>query len=414
MSRRNARFWARICCAAVFAWIASAGAASARPVFAAEALQTFAPDGGPEMQIWLRFAPEQLAFVQEKTDCAARLKLRVRLRFQNGMMLRDAEFLQAFRRPSDCAPGDREIFRAARAFSDLPPGRYAVLIEAFDLHGGSSFFREIACGHPPAPRRAACAGLALLEANAPQVRSETPYWREAVRARTQIFSDLTRPVTVRALLYRKDARESWGAAYKYTSVEQRAGALNLRPGVVVYEETFSLSGLPSGEYLIELYVFAEDSLLARTGKPFVYEWRGFERVYADLPLAVRQLRHIATDAQIGEILEAPDEQARVEAFRAFWRERYLAQEFPVDEAEAYYRRIYHADSAFREGRTPGWQTDRCAELARWGEPDETETRTLRGVRHRIWLYRKFNTRLVFRQTADGWRRLRQPLRAAGA
>ena len=111
-------------------------------------------------------------------------------------------------------------------------------------------------------------------------------------------------------------------------------------------------------------------------------------VYQDLKKAIRQLRFIATQAEIDHINEGEDDDIKRMLFEEFWKSYDPNPSTSRNEAfEDYYGRIDFANKNFRS-YTEGWMTDMGMVYIIFGQPAQVE-RTPRGSDGRTfarWIY----------------------------
>ena len=125
------------------------------------------------------------------------------------------------------------------------------------------------------------------------------------------------------------------------------------------------------------------------------------------------LRFFASSSRLSALRTAPLER-RATVWAEFLRVTDPVPETPTnEEMQAYFARIQQANIEFRMDRTPGWLSDRGMVFVALGEPDQIVERTMNGTmsttqiasttRLQIWLYRQFNSQLVFYEDAGRWR-----------
>ena len=112
-------------------------------------------------------------------------------------------------------------------------------------------------------------------------------------------------------------------------------------------------------------------------------------VVANFQGVLNLLRYFGADAVIGEMRSAPDS-ARPELWRKFWKSTDPNPATPENEAlQDYFSRLHTANLRFKEGRDPGWLTDRGEVFVALGEADDVidQSSDLQGQRRLIrWSY----------------------------
>jgi GWxTD domain-containing protein len=168
----------------------------------------------------------------------------------------------------------------------------------------------------------------------------------------------------------------------------------------------ALTGLPPGDYRLELAVTFPDTTVVRSA-PFVMA--GFQTEAAIASAVGRSTDVFAqlTEAQLdtlyrpliylqdaGErgIYEGLSVDGKRNYLRQFWKRRDPTPDTPGNELQdQFYRLIARANQLFREGgaaEIPGWRTDRGRIYVKYGEPDEVLRRPQSGptMPYEAWKY----------------------------
>jgi GWxTD domain-containing protein len=144
--------------------------------------------------------------------------------------------------------------------------------------------------------------------------------------------------------------------------------------------------IASGSYRLRVLVEHAGLPLAQSERSLRIRWSAFGRTVEDLERAIRQLRYVATQAQIDSIASAPTAAERRRRFEEFWAALDPTPGTLRNEAfEEYYDRIAQADRLFRS-YTEGWQTDRGMVYVIFGPPLRREQFTLNGRQYERWTY----------------------------
>lgn len=151
--------------------------------------------------------------------------------------------------------------------------------------------------------------------------------------------------------------------------------------------------LRSGNYVMTImaHTMKNDSIdreLTRVTRVLTIEKTISGIVYQDLKKAIRQLRFIATQAEIDHINEGEDDETKRMLFEEYWKGMDPNPSTSRNEAfEEYYGRIDYANKNFRS-YTEGWMTDMGMVYIVFGQPFQVE-RTPRGSDGRTfarWIY----------------------------
>ena len=125
------------------------------------------------------------------------------------------------------------------------------------------------------------------------------------------------------------------------------------------------------------------------------------------------LRFFASPSRLSTLKNAMPEM-RASEWARFLRATDPIPETPVNEdLQSYVGRIQIANGQFRMDHSPGWLSDRGMVYVALGEPDQVIERNVNGTltttqmgsttRLQIWLYRQYNTQLMFYEETGRWR-----------
>jgi GWxTD domain-containing protein len=192
---------------------------------------------------------------------------------------------------------------------------------------------------------------------------------------------------------------------QYLTMNQMNAVVDARDGMAMLQHQLDLAELPHGEYLLELYLFKEDSLVAEAARSFFIDWKRLRDVFGDLNAAIDKMSWIASPTRIAELKAYKDADAQQQAFLAFWEERANpSQETAVDAIERYYSRIFYANENFAE-EIPGWQTDRGRTLTLYGTPDHQSSMKFNGKLYEAWTYSRWGMKFLFRNDEGKMRKV---------
>jgi GWxTD domain-containing protein len=191
------------------------------------------------------------------------------------------------------------------------------------------------------------------------------------------------------------------AGKQYAATEAQRIALPVGGGAAT--AVLDLSGLPPGDYRLELKIATTDSQLVREGS---FGMTGFgrrqEAVETDTLAALSEAKLDSMYAPLVYLL-GPDERGVYKGLtvegkrtflRQFWKKRDPGPATARNEAEErFYATVADANRRFREGGgggVPGWRTDRGRIFIRYGPPDEILDRGHSGAAqpYLVWKYTK--------------------------
>lgn len=183
---------------------------------------------------------------------------------------------------------------------------------------------------------------------------------------------------------------------QYLTMNQMNAVVDARNGMAILQHQLDLADLPHGEYLLELYLFKDDSLVAEAARNFFIDWKRLRDVFGDLNAAIDMMAWIATPDRIAALKAFDNADDQQKAFMDFWGERANpSQETAFDAIERYYSRIFYANENFNEG-IPGWQTDRGKTLTLYGTPDHQTSMKFNGRLYEAWNYAHWGMKFLFR------------------
>ena len=181
----------------------------------------------------------------------------------------------------------------------------------------------------------------------------------------------------------------------------------------VFKGDLDLTGLPEGEYDLQLALDLRDTRVDRSRR---FRMAGMRETLArdsvrraaaritdegyfaamneeQLDSAKAPLMYITTEADNMNIYDRLSVQATRTYLTRFWRARDQSAGSPRNETrEQFYGAVDYANAEFGEGRrgVPGWRTDRGRIYAKYGAPNDVrdQTRSGRAPPYQIWQYHR--------------------------
>jgi len=375
--------------------------------------------GQPCVVVDAALAGAHLEFRPQGPLCQAQVGLTLSFRRADGVVVYEARWTQTLTL-HDALPQASQQFYLHRVCL-VPPGAYTLLLEAADLLAGPAAAPFLAqqplAVRRPTPGLLALGDITLLEGppdTGPNPSATKPYLQPQLPAgaTTLIFeAPLLAPAgpakayTIRSILFRKAPEQESNLAQRYLSVLQQNQVQTQAAGPGVFRSSFMVEGLQPGDYLLEVYVFDGENIVAETARPLVLAWPGLGPVLADVDLALRQLEPIVGTEQVAQWLALPDSTARRAALQAFWAGRSpspTSDDRPAGAQDLYYRAVDDANRLYSQPGQPGYQTDRGRTYVLYGPPAQTTSVTWAGLELESWLYTRYNLRFVFVRTAGGY------------
>lgn len=313
----------------------------------------------------------------------------------------------------DFFSGKDPLFREYHFF--LVPGRYHISVDVFDRKSGKSYLREIQYEYLNQNGKAWISDIVLLEERAgavdpkPLVGQAIGGITDRIRFQSDVYGPFDEVLTARAVLYRqqqpppgKDDRE-YMQVNQYTASVQINDVLELEAGKARFTGGIDLTELEQGIYLLEIFLYREDSLIAEKNTTFSIPWKKLKEVFLDLDLSISQMAYIASQKTIDELKAVGDKGTQIAQFMAFWKKR-ADPHLETDAAplERYFSRIFYANEYFNEGEQDGWKTDRGRVFTLYGSPDNQFNRESNGNIYEVWSYQDKDLEFVFQSKSGQW------------
>lgn len=306
----------------------------------------------------------------------------------------------------DFMSGDNDFLYEYRF--DLEPGRYEVLIEVRDEFTRRDHFTQLEYDCHKLDKGDALSDIVLVQEFG-GVLAAQPLLGEHIRAlpdmltfRTEVYARKAETLTARSVLYRRqDDHRRLGddgermQVNRYAAVSQLNEIILAKPGRNVYSDQLALKDLPHGEYLLEVFLYRNETLIAEESRTFIIDWKHLRDIFGDLTLAIDRMEYAASPAKREELkaVRDPDEQQRL--FLAFWNSRNdPGRENSMEALERYYDRIFFANEHFKEEKE-GWKTDRGRIHVLYGPPELQSSFRKEGKFYEVWTYKKWGLRFLF-------------------
>ena len=305
------------------------------------------------------------------------------------------------------------LFRELRF--DLPPARYHVSIEVHDRHTDRNYLRKLSYECQARENETWISDIILLEETAgavapqPLVGSSIKGITDRIRFESYVYGPTDEVLTARAILYLqqkpppgKDDRE-FMQINQYTAAVQINEVLSLQSGQAKFADGIDLSEMAQGTYLLELFLYRDDSLIAEKNTQFVIPWKRLKEVFLDLDHSIEQMAYLASEKRLRELKDISDLSLKHQRFMSFWENR-ADPNLEIAEAplERYFSRIFYADEYFAEPELEGWKTDRGRAFTLYGSPDDQFNREWNGNFYEIWSYHDMGLDLVFAREGEHW------------
>jgi len=351
------------------------------------------PDSNARVDVWSVIPYATLTFrAAEGGAFQAQYQLSVTIRDSAGQLLRSHVWNRRPYAPTySIAQGATAAFEALQSSDHLPAGSYTITVLLRDEFSGREY-RTSRRYEVPDYQRPSLALSSILLASTVEEHEQrpriTPFFSDDVAQLGERFFAavelISRSAVSDSLTLRAELLLSEGKQKRYELLRR-----TLRPSMPRTLLLLPLqlpADIASGSYRLRVLVEHAGLPLAQSERSLRIRWSAFGRTVEDLERAIRQLRYVATQAQIDSIASAPTAAERRRRFEEFWAALDPTPGTLRNEAfEEYYDRIAQADRLFRS-YTEGWQTDRGMVYVIFGPPLRREQFTLNGRQYERWTY----------------------------
>lgn len=298
---------------------------------------------------------------------------------------------------------------------ELLPGLYSVSVDVFDRKSGRGHLSEFQFECRTPSTKAWISDIVLLQEREgaldpqPLVGKSIGGITDRIRFQSDIYGNEEEVLTARAVLYRQqqpppgsDDRE-FMKVNQYSSAVQINEIIELKDGKSRFAGGIDLGELEQGSYLLEIFLYRDDSLIAEKNASFIIPWKRLKEVFLDLKLSISMMSHITSPSTIEELLGIKEEGIRIAKFMSFWEDRADPNlEDASAPLERYFTRIFYANEYFSEPELDGWQTARGKAYTLYGSPDDQFNREWNGNIYEIWSYEDRGLDFVFLSREGHW------------
>lgn len=205
--------------------------------------------------------------------------------------------------------------------------------------------------------------LIQSNSNTPILRMDIPGSGQKFNFSCEVYAKEPGLLTARAVLYRQDENPYSDAAGKYSSLGQlsvpvKSDAL----GKFSFENSLPAESLESGSYLIEIFVYQEDLIIAESNLSFNILWHKVPDILLN---PNSYLPYMSWKFPNGNI---PGELANSDDFVQYWiQQNEVAGAYPYAALEEYFQRVEEVESFI--GIQDAWNTPQGKYFILLGEPD---------------------------------------------
>lgn len=362
-------------------------------------------NGENNTRVSLHFNPALLQIDPNSGNLMADLEVLITVRDeQQRRTVSQRQFRETIRH--DFMQGENAFFRNYEFW--LQPGTYRLIIEVRDRIAQETYNSEVNYDCKDLSRGYNLSDIVLIQEFAgasftePLLGENIPAQPDALVFNLEAYLPKAEPLTLRAVLFKKEGSKSERRAdinryqvQSFSSVFNRNRVLNPESNTLSISERIPLDGLDAGSYLLEVYLYNQDELLAEESRSFIIDWEGLRKVFMDIDASIEMMSYLVDEGRLQSLRESGDELKAEEFFR-FWESRNPAGASNSMQAlEAYYSRVFEADSRYNEPELAGWASDRGRVFILYGKPGREISFNWQEKNYLGWYYPKWNLRFVF-------------------
>jgi GWxTD domain-containing protein len=359
-----------------------------------------APDSS-RLDVYTALPYRSIQFASSGRDYVGSYRLAITIRDNTGMTVVHEQSLERTLRAGERPTASSEMEDITQSVFTVPPGRYRVEVSATDQLSSRQWRTAQHVTIPDWRRQPiGISGILLVsrieERNrryvlTPYIGSDIGALGDGFFAFFEVYSGPERALQLRARIL-DSTTTVYATAWQSIRTDSTGTAqhfIRIVPPV---------ARMPQGQYMIRVEAATDTTtILASAERSIELRYGVSSSIFSDITRTIRQLRYIATQAEIDSMLAKPTDAERRAAFEQFWKEHDPTPGTLRNEAfEEYYARIEYANRNFRS-YTEGWLTDMGMVYIVLGEPSSVERR-VNPYDNRsiiIWTYTQLNRRYIF-------------------
>lgn len=266
---------------------------------------------------------------------------------------------------------------------DLAEGEYEAVAEVKYVDGGIPSIKSVLFRARSLEGPIQVSDITLLkpDLSGPVFRNEIRADAGGLYFTSGILSKQKGVFTARAILYRQDENPYADAAGKFTSISQISRQIQPPAGTeIAFEGHFDTEGLESGNYLIEIFIYQEDKIVAESAYAVYLTWKEVPRILANPGVYLPYMKWLSHGLSENSIASSPA------SFIEFWITQNSDREgYRYAAMEKYFRRIPLATQL--TGVEDIWETDAGKHILLFGAPDSIRKYSVGADSIIIWMYR---------------------------
>ena len=286
----------------------------------------------------------------------------------------------------------------------LPAGKYRIGIEVIDEYGKKHYFQELAYEVADPDMSNTLADIVLYHDIGSASRDLYPLISNTLMAdisrivfSSEAFLEPNQPYQGRAVLLKKKDKTGLLNAQHYTSIYLVNRRWNTDSSMVEFRGEFPIRDLDPGEYLLEVYLYNKNKLVAQESKSFIKKWDKYYLIFGDPDKYIERMSLIADQGLIYSLLAIENNEDKGQALEKFWMNRYPESETQAwIHMEKYYQKVDLVEQKMSVfGDT--WDSDRGKTYFHYGAPDEVAEEEIGNIFYEIWYYRQWAMKFIFKK-----------------
>ncbi|MBN2010311.1 GWxTD domain-containing protein [candidate division KSB1 bacterium] len=355
--------------------------------------------GKSRINLYFEIPYDELQFVRTDSSYIAKYELTVVVYDKDGEQVDGKIWEEAIEVTNYSLTNSRKNYSLTNTFFHLDPDDIRVSIGLMDLDTQKTGFRKTRLDlRDFSDQKFAVSDVTFtdqLEIDSLGIKSIHPQVADYIRATgSQLFCYFE--------IYSTDTKKNQAFDISYTLTDSKKhevlkeSYLRRRDSSRTMEYfAIDRSVLTHGRYTLEVDV-KQGRREDKVKKAFILRWAGAPSTVSDLTLAIQQLRYIAKNSELKELMKAPEDE-KLDNFKEFWQKRDPSPGTEKNELmNEYYRRIEYANENF-SGFREGWISDMGMIYIIFGPPSDIERHPFEREYkpYEIWYYYHINRQFVF-------------------
>lgn len=235
------------------------------------------------------------------------------------------------------------------------------------------------------------------------------FWMEIYAPRDGAF--LGKAVIFRKAVSSKlDTSRVADEATPYTSEDEKYFFPQVKGGIGIYTDWFSVDSLKEGEYQLFVYIYDEDDIFIDDKTvSFIVKGSLEQKILADLATSIRMMKYTAfSEVKIQELLSISDPNEQEKAFKLTWHQLFTSRNWDGElgeeeqtKMEQYYQRIYDANAMLGPSGE-NWDSDRGRIYVQYDKPSLKNKVKIGNKNYERWTYGQWDLSFLFEETLDGY------------